>query len=417
MKTLIVTAIDDNNGLWYEHVIPFLLSIRQTDYQGEVGIINYGLSADKLAVLEKFDRNIRIFPAAHQYPNILIDRQVSTAHIASQYDYDAIALIDADIWFCHSHFSLFEQLLEKDKLYCAYDVWRCTFLTDCVKEHHRPEVNRQLDKLVQKQQYVWQAGVIAAYSQGWTAYLSYLNLSLKDNEKYEMVYGIDALVLNLYSSELDKVSYLPKKYNCLPAWGIYQHNEGYGVEFKVDNERVEAIHVSRAHRKGGEYSYHKLYAKSYFEQGKALRIKEYPYYRIRPESVIDFNGTDYQPRTELNFVSAHTDGCFVVSLEQQGVFFPKNTFFIETGGISSIILKNTQPSPVKLSFCANLVLNYEPCEEIYLKIEGKETKLELNALRNLNIQPNSTVEFLVKELNVEGKRVRWAFHHLQLSLE
>lgn len=291
------------------------------------------------------------------------------------------------------------------------------FLTDCVKEHHRSEVNYQLDQLVQKQQYVWQAGVIAAYSQGWTAYLSYLNLSLKDNEKYEMVYGIDALVLNLYSSELDKVSYLAKKYNCLPAWGIYQHNEGYGVEFKVDNERVEAIHVSRAHRKGGEYSYHKLYAKSYFEQGKALRIKEYPYYRIRPESVIDFNGADYQPRTELNFVSAHTDGCFVVSLEQQGVFFPKNTFFIETGGISSIILKNTQPSPVKLSFCANLVLNYEPCEEIYLKIEGKETKLELNALRNLNIQPNSTVEFLVKELNVEGKRVRWAFHHLQLSLE
>lgn len=414
MKTLIVTAIDDNNGLWYEHVIPFLLSIRQTDYQGEVGIINYGLSSDKLAALERFDRNIRIFPAAHQYPNILIDRQVSTAHIAAQHDYDAIALIDADIWFCHSRFSLFEQLLEQDKLYCAYDVWRCTFLTDCVKESHRTDVSRLLDQLIEKQQYVWQAGVMAAHSQGWKEYLSYLSPLLEDTEKYEMVYGIDALVLNLYSLEHNNVNHLSKKYNCLPAWGIYQHNEGYGVEFKIDNEPAEAIHVSRAHRKGGEYSYHKLYAKNYFEQGKTLRIKEYPYYRISPESVMIFNETEYQTPTALEFVSAHTDGCFIVSLERQGTFFPKNTFFIETGGISSIVFKNTQASAVRLAFSANMVMNYEPCEEIYLKIEGKETKVDANSLRNVDIQPNSTVEFLVKELNVEGKRIRWAFQHLKL---
>lgn len=55
-------------------------------------------------------------------------------------------------------------------------------------------------------------------------------------------------------------------------------------------------------------------------------------------------------------------------------------------------------------------MDYEHCEEIYLIIEGKETKLKA-----MNIQPNSTVEFLVKELNVEGKRIRWAFYHLRFK--
>ena len=47
MQKLILTALDDNDPLWYDNLIPFLLSLRQTDYDGEVGVLDYGLSAAK----------------------------------------------------------------------------------------------------------------------------------------------------------------------------------------------------------------------------------------------------------------------------------------------------------------------------------------------------------------------------------
>ena len=47
MKRLILTALDDNNKIWFENQIPFVLSLRRTNYTGDIGIIDYGLSEVK----------------------------------------------------------------------------------------------------------------------------------------------------------------------------------------------------------------------------------------------------------------------------------------------------------------------------------------------------------------------------------
>ena len=36
MKRLILTALDDNNKIWFENLIPFILSLRRTNYTGDV---------------------------------------------------------------------------------------------------------------------------------------------------------------------------------------------------------------------------------------------------------------------------------------------------------------------------------------------------------------------------------------------
>ncbi|WP_181185621.1 hypothetical protein [Haemophilus influenzae] len=44
MKNLILTALNDDSALYYDNFIPFCLSLKQTDYQDEVGVIDYGMS-------------------------------------------------------------------------------------------------------------------------------------------------------------------------------------------------------------------------------------------------------------------------------------------------------------------------------------------------------------------------------------
>lgn len=57
MKRIILTALDNNNTIWYEQFLPFILSLQKTDFytekKGDIGVLDYGLSLEKKAVLEK----------------------------------------------------------------------------------------------------------------------------------------------------------------------------------------------------------------------------------------------------------------------------------------------------------------------------------------------------------------------------
>lgn len=59
MKRIVLTALNDNNKIYYDNLIPFILSIKETDYEGDIGIIDYGLSQDKKEVLKA--NNILLF--------------------------------------------------------------------------------------------------------------------------------------------------------------------------------------------------------------------------------------------------------------------------------------------------------------------------------------------------------------------
>lgn len=412
MKRIILTALDDNNKLWYEHLIPFILSLKETDYQGDIGVISYNLAETKIDALKQ--QGIQVFPASHRYPEILMDRQISAADIAEQFDYDVVALYDSDIWFPKKALTVFDQIKETDKLYCSYDIWECSFLYSCVSQAKRDYVGQAISKVKADNEFVWQAGVVIAHKAAWAAYREYAIEKLTDTENFFMAYGIDATLVNLYAVETGNVAFLPVKYNCPPAWGIRLNDRGYGIEYTFENELVEGLHVTRAHRKGGEYSYHKLFPKKYYEEGKKYRIRPYEDKGILPESIVERCIGDYQDPSLLSLEFMHTNGCAIVGFHHE-LPFANNALRFEVSGDSHIRFKNNSDSEQRLYFYAEPILNKEPCEEIYFAIQDESPrKVNVQQFLYLTLQPQQAVEFLVKELNVEDKHIRWVFPNLKL---
>ena len=217
MQKLILTALDDNDPLWYDNLIPFLLSLRQTDYDGEVGVLDYGLSAAKREVLER--HQVQLFTPSHRCSELLLDRHLSAADIAEVHGVAQLAVIDCDIWFPQPHLDLFAQIQSMDKLYCAFDPWRCSFLIRGVVPEAIAEVDAQLDTLQKQQGHMWQVGLILGGQQACANYRDYVLECLTDS-RFKLVYGIDSTLFNLYALQHDGVAWLHSKYNCPPVWGI-----------------------------------------------------------------------------------------------------------------------------------------------------------------------------------------------------
>ena len=100
--------------------MPFISTLKNTDYKGEIGVIAYNLSEIKKQRL--IENNILIFEGKTISGTLVLDRQLQTAEISEAYQYDQIALLDGDIWFPAGKFSLFDKLEESEKLYACYDV-------------------------------------------------------------------------------------------------------------------------------------------------------------------------------------------------------------------------------------------------------------------------------------------------------
>ena len=95
MKRIILTALSQNHNLWYEQFIPFIITLRKTSYVGDIGVINYGLSDEYIETLNR--NNILIFSPLNAVTNLALDRHISASHIAKQFNYEQIAVFDADM--------------------------------------------------------------------------------------------------------------------------------------------------------------------------------------------------------------------------------------------------------------------------------------------------------------------------------
>ena len=133
----VCVAINDNNRAWYEMLVPFLLSLRQTGYDGTVAVIGYGLSEHKRRILESQSVDVIEASSAHALP---VGRFIEAAdYCARNPQITRLALYDADIWFCAPSFDLFSQIGD-DRLYACPDPLFCTFVVTPLigerRDHH-----------------------------------------------------------------------------------------------------------------------------------------------------------------------------------------------------------------------------------------------------------------------------------------
>ncbi|WP_423760849.1 hypothetical protein [Burkholderia sp. NLJ2] len=105
-RHLVAFAIDDNTQAWYEMVVPFIVSLRATDYRGRIGVIGYGLSEEKQQRLRA--DGIEVYAAAG-VGDLAWDRYISAAAVFdADPELQTLALYDADIWFPGPRFDLFD---------------------------------------------------------------------------------------------------------------------------------------------------------------------------------------------------------------------------------------------------------------------------------------------------------------------
>ena len=412
MKNLILTALDDNHALWYDNLIPFLLSLKQTDYQGAIGVLDYGLSEDKKQLLNA--RGIHIFTPKHAVTELLLDRQLSAADIAKQQQVENLALYDCDIWFPQQKFNLFEQLQDPNKLYATFDPWRCTFLTNCVQPHARESVNAQLDLLEAQQGYMWQAGLLAGSAAAWEQYQDYLLAKLAAQQHdFLMHYGIDSTLLNLYAQEKNGLAFIHQKYNAPPVWGIEERQTATGTALYVKNEAVQGLHVTRRHRQES-IAYPKYHEANYFHAGKDYVPDAKPMFHIVRESLIQ--GSVEAHNLSLTLKEAYADGGHLaVHLEASGEVYKKGALWLEVAGNSRIVLQNHHNESKRLQFFCQNLLNFAPCRQIDLLRQNGETFApQLNQLYFIELQPNEWVELRTHELDRQTRRIRWVLDNVRL---
>ena len=403
MKRLILTALDDNNKIWFENLIPFILSLRRTNYKGDIGIIDYGLSEVKKICLK--EHNIKIFDPSYGCKELLLDRHISAADIAQNYNYDQIAVYDCDIWFPSHHLDIFEQIKNKKNLYATYDAWRCTFLDNCVESESKKTVSAKIDAVVSKNGYVWQAGLILGNTEAWLLYKQYVEEQLNINNYLKSVYGIDATLLNLYALDSEKVRFIHQKYNCPPVWGIeLKHDEG-NLAPLVKGKIIQGIHITRNHRNDKMLAY---------QEGKKFNLRENKTFNIIKSSLTCYPPANENLTLELTQANAN-GGHFSSTISQSNDVYKTGCLMIAVSGDSSFTLKNTHNHSVRLVFFCEKIIGFGSCLSTYfIRENGEKFSPELQSLYYVDLVSNEEIQFCTKELDVEGKRIRWVFDNLRL---
>ncbi|MGQ0286408.1 hypothetical protein ACT2CV_04300 [Pasteurellaceae bacterium 22721_9_1] len=405
MKKLILTALDDNDEIWYRCFIPFILSLRKTDYLGDIGVISYQLSLEKQQILKA--NNIIVFEAKHQFSEMLVDRHFSAAEIAQ--DYDQLAFYDADIWFPYPKLTVFDQIRDNHSLYCCYDVIIPPFLEEPLPDKISESTRLKFNRLLSSQNAFWQAGLIIGSNQAWNNYFHYIKQDLLCLSEFKMVYGIDATILNLYACDKNNVKHISEKYNCLPYWGISFVGLNY---FKLNDNTVESVHITRYHRDSKEYNYIHLNKSIYLSRGKDFSIDA-------PKMLHYFQcGHLFSSLPQnTNFPVLSIEEIYCTSLfantDTDGKFYKKDSVILDCSANAKIALRNPLNQEIEILFYfqekPNSVL---PCH-IEFKQNDKQLNLERNTLYTISLLPYDHLELITNDIWQNRCGIRYIFNNVR----
>lgn len=242
---LILVAIDDNDRAWYEMIIPFILSLRNTGYDGRLGVISYGLSAQKQILL--LQEGLEIYPSAG-VGMLACDRFLAAAQvIANDPELEALALYDADVWFPGPSLNLFEALSDETSLHVARDALFCTFITDPILPHAQALAEQCVSGVLSRFGGALQAGMILGARGAWDDFGAHILACLaRVGTDFSITYGLDTTFLHLWAAQ-GRVVGGPVALNYVPKWGIHEHHDALGTGNLVlahDGKPIEALHMT-----------------------------------------------------------------------------------------------------------------------------------------------------------------------------
>lgn len=238
----VCVALNDNDRAWYEMLVPFILSLRQTDYRGHLVVIGFGLSQKKIEILQA--QSVGVVVALE--PSLAYGRYLEVARLCEMNpSLTKVALYDADIWFCSEAFDLFDQM-EGDDLHVCRDSFLCDFITDPLIGPDR-ERNRALVEEAVMGRYgsALQAGLIAATARTWRDFADHVReCTARIGRDFQRCYGLDTTFLHLWGAE-GRVRLLPETQNFVIREGVIERRAQSGVPLLLSQHGpIRGLHMT-----------------------------------------------------------------------------------------------------------------------------------------------------------------------------
>ncbi len=395
---MILIAVDDQEHAWREMLVPFIVSLRRTTYQGRIGVIDYGLSQDKLKVLHEQD--IVIVPPARLLP-LACDRYISAANYVAEHDISHCALYDADIWFPEGDFDLFDQLLDPQRIYVAPDAWFCDFVTGSIKDGPSSQylLDLGLHTVMQKFGTGLQAGMLAGAREAWSHFGHFISDCIaRIPQDFHLLYGTDTAFLHIYAG-LGNVLLVDKAYNHVPKWGVREsidYNTGR-VFFTSDGLRIQAMHMTGDSRYEPRWRYSNVCRDVMLDEGRRFLLPSDGERRFDAPLPVDPADFDWEP-LGLRMIGAKGDGEVLAKPDLFHTLFTGGGIGRAFGvvGTASVSFEATRPTrfdllntypfgtptPEKLIFGVlgqDIVVNY-PAARTWILDQGEVIRLETHSL-------------------------------------
>ncbi|WP_321811661.1 MULTISPECIES: hypothetical protein [unclassified Burkholderia] len=240
----VCVAINDNNRAWYEMLVPFLLSLRQTGYDGQVAVIGYGLSERKRRILESQSVDVIEASSAHALP---VGRFIEAADYCARNPHiTKLALYDADIWFCASSFDLFSRIAD-DRLYACPDPLFCTFIvTPLIGERRDAHWRLVVDDVQARHGGALQAGLVAGTATAWARFAAHLrDCVARIGTDFQECFGIDTTFLHLWGAR-GETALLDPVQNFVSKNGIHESFDpsNGATTLRYQGEPIRALHMT-----------------------------------------------------------------------------------------------------------------------------------------------------------------------------
>ncbi|KVR38187.1 hypothetical protein WK13_00935 [Burkholderia ubonensis] len=244
-RHLVVLAIDNNRQAWYEMLIPFIVSLRETNYRGRIGVIGYGLSSEKQQRLRA--NGIEVY-AAVGAGDLPWDRYISAAAIFDTApELETLALYDADIWFPGPHFDIFDVVPDDDFLHVAPDAHFCAFVMSPIVGERKEVLMRQcVQDVLDRLGHPLQAGLVVGGRAAWGRFAKYVHEQTgRIGQDFQAIYGLDTTFLHLWGG-LGHIRLVGREQNFVSKWGLHERHDFDTVQVVLEHQGtpIRGLHMT-----------------------------------------------------------------------------------------------------------------------------------------------------------------------------
>lgn len=405
-KTMMMIALDDNDHAWREMLIPFVVSLRQTNYVGRIGVIAYGMSEEKLQILR--DQDIDIVPPARK-TTLPCDRFLSAANFVAEHEIDRAALYDADIWFQPGAFDLFDQLTDPARMYAATDTWFCDFITTpIIGPNSDYLLNLTLNSVFDRFGTAFQAGLIAGSREAWSHFGYFINDCFdRISTDFNLTFGLDTTFVNLYAG-LGNVVQVDKVYNFVSKWGIRESIDYASgkVVLTSDGARIQALHMTGDVRYEPCWRYSNLHGDVFMRLGQPLLAG--PDRASDPNAAIAFEPADFDwQAVGLRLISARGAGELVTF---PGLF---QTLFGDPrpGGalwaIGTTRLKFQATRRTELDILTTFLFGGPTPSKLTVRLKNQEAVVYYPAATSLMLDEGDLLGLETDSIDLSASRMAW----------